>query len=536
MALLTPLVLVLSAAAAAPPVMVMPPEVASTAPAPNAALVGPVLEPDPAPSPGTPSDTSWVGEAVGDLLPRALMRAGVPAVAREDRLRAQAALEIPGVPLTRATSIRVAEALGATRLVVGTYLVEGETLSLSLRLLDAARGSLSAPFTGKGPLETLAEQVDAIAWDIAAAGEEPPAVTREAFAASRPWVRFEALRAYGQGLAARNAVNKARLMRRALGQEPGFEEARLALARQQIEAGEWSAGHDTLARIPAASPHARAARFLQGLAQLEIGRYQEAAAVYARLAEEKATPAALNNQALALLRAGVRDPAPSALLRRAVEMEPASLDLVFNLAWALLTEGDPGAAQFFLRDLLEKEPLDGHGRVMLVWALRKAGHTREADEAWKGVLTLSPGYEGLTRVDLGRRFERILPAERMLVLSRGKRTPSEVAAGLIGKAERLAATGDEAGAVRELERAAYLDPHADRIHLLLARAYRASRQGDRAVNQFLMTLWAQDEPAVRAELAAVLKEMGRHQEARVEAEKVLRQDPQNEAARRVLQR
>jgi hypothetical protein len=34
----------------------------------------------------------------------------------------------------------------------------------------------------------------------------------------------------------------------------------------------------------------------------------------------------------------------------------------------------------------------------------------------------------------------------------------------------------------------------------------------------------------------VLKEMGRHQEARVEAEKVLRQDPQNAAARLVLQR
>jgi hypothetical protein len=52
----------------------------------------------------------------------------------------------------------------------------------------------------------------------------------------------------------------------------------------------------------------------------------------------------------------------------------------------------------------------------------------------------------------------------------------------------------------------------------------------------MMTLWAQDEPSVRAELADVLKELGRHQEARVEAEKVLRQDPQNEVARMVLQR
>jgi tetratricopeptide (TPR) repeat protein len=530
----TSLLMIVAAAAAAPPVMVVPPEPAS-ATVDTAPVVGPMPEPAPTPAPGSPGDTSWIGEALSDLLPRALLRAGVNAVTRDDRLRAQAALEIPPVALTRATSIRLAEALGATRLVVGGYRVEGESLSLALRLLDAEQGSLSAPFTARGPIETLAELVDAIAWDVAMAAPPAPAASREAFAASRPWVRYEAVRAYGQGLAARNAVNKLRLLRRALALEPRFDEARLALGREQIEAGEFSAGHETLMHILAASPHARAARFLQGRAQLEIGRYQEAAAVYAVLAEAETTPAVLNNQALALLRSGLSEPRASTLLRRAVEMEPASVDLLFNLSWTLLSEGDPGAAEFFLRDVLEREPLEGHGRVVLVWALRKAGRVKEADEAWKGVLTLSPGYEGLGRVDLGRRFERILPAERMLVLSRGKRTPVEVAAGLIGTADRLSASGDAAGAVRELERAAYLDPHADRIHLLLARAYRANGEGERAVNQYLMTLWVQDDPPVRAEMAAVLKQLGRHQEARVEAEKVLRQDPQNATARMVLQ-
>ncbi|HEY7509641.1 MAG TPA: tetratricopeptide repeat protein, partial [Vicinamibacteria bacterium] len=436
MLLTTLLTAVLASATPSGSVVVIPPERVTT-PAADPNLVGPTPEPPPPPPIGAPEDTSWVGEAVGDLLPRALTRAGVAAVGRDDRLRAQSALEIPRVPLTRATSIRVAEALGAEKLVTGSYTLEGEKLTLSLRVLDAARGTIGAPLTAGGPLETLTGLVDAVAWDVAASVEPPPAVTREAFAASRPWLRFDAVRAYGQGLTARNAVNKARLMRRALALEPAFEEARLALGRLQIEAGEFSAGHDTLAGIAEASPHARAARFLQGLAQLEIGRYREAAALYARLAEQEPTPAVLNNQALALLRAGVREPRPSSLLRRATEMEPAALDLLFNLSWALLTEGDPGAAEFFLRDVLEREPLDGHARVVLVWALRKAGQTKEAADAWKGVVTLAPGYEGLARVDLGRRFERIQPAERLLVLSRGKRTPAEVAAGLVGKAERL---------------------------------------------------------------------------------------------------
>ena len=66
-----------------------------------------VLPPD-APS-GRPE--AWVVEMVADQLPRSLAFLGVPAIERADRLQALAALEIPVVALTRATSIRMAEAL-----------------------------------------------------------------------------------------------------------------------------------------------------------------------------------------------------------------------------------------------------------------------------------------------------------------------------------------------------------------------------------------------------------------------------------------
>ena len=111
---------VLSAAAAAPPLMVVPPEPAAGRRGRARRWWGPRAGARAHPAPGAPADTAWIGEAFSDLLPRALLRAGVNAVTRDDRLRAQAALEIPPVALTRATSIRLAEALGATRLVVGT--------------------------------------------------------------------------------------------------------------------------------------------------------------------------------------------------------------------------------------------------------------------------------------------------------------------------------------------------------------------------------------------------------------------------------
>jgi len=48
-----------------------------------------------------------------------------------------------------------------------------------------------------------------------------------------------------------------------------------------------------------------------------------------------------------------------------------------------------------------------------------------------------------------------------------------------------------------------------------------------------MALWAQDEAAVRVEVAQLLKEMGREPEALIEARKALKLDPENAEARRL---
>src|SRR5439155_1444998 len=93
-------------------------------------------------------------------------------------------------------------------------------------------------------------------------------------------------------------------------------------------------------------------------------------------------------------------------------------------------------------------------RVVLAWARRGQGGP-EVDSAWKAVLALAPSYQSLVTPDSGRRFERILPAELLLDLDSGGRTEAEVAAGLVGKAQRLFRAGDLAGALAELTRAAY---------------------------------------------------------------------------------
>src|SRR5206468_3566847 len=139
-------------------------------------------------------------------------------------------------------------------------------------------------------------------------------------------------------------------------------------------------------------------------------------------------------------------------------------------------------------------------RVVLAWALRRQGRP-EYDSAWKAVVALAPVYQTLTRPDLTRHFERIVPAERLLDLDRGGRSEAEVAAGLVGKAQRLVRTGDLPGALAELTRAAYLDPYASGVHTQLARVHRARGDRELALNELRMALWSREDPALRPELS-----------------------------------
>lgn len=490
-----------------------------------------VLPPD-APA-GRPE--AWIAELVADQLPRSLAFLGVPAVERADRLQAHVALEIPLVSLTRATSIRMAEALGASRVVTGAYAIDAGSLTLSLRLLDVERGVLSAPLVAKGPIDSAPDLVDGLAWDITLAVAPPPARTRDELFAQRNGVSFEAVKMHAAGLGARGPTARIRTVRRALTLAPPFHAARLSLGRLLLDQREFSAAYETLGRIPVEAPIWRNARFLQGIALLEVGRYREAASLYAELAAAQTTSAVLNNQALAMLRDGDRATRGSDLLRLATGLSPGSLDIAFNLGWALIVEGEPEAAVSVLRDLATRAPLERQTRLLLAWALGLAQRADEQAEEWKAVAALAPGFETQTRPDLTRRFERIRPSERPFEAEEDTRTREELAASLLARAQRLHDAGDTEGAMKEAIRSAYLDPGNRRTHLLMARLFRLRGDHELALNEFRIFLWSNDDAVVRVEVGLLLRDMGRMPEARIEAEKALQIDPANEQARRLLE-
>lgn len=490
----------------------------------------------PAESRDSAPEQAWISQAVAEVLPRDLSFLGVPAIDADERRRTLEALEIPDAAATLATSIRVAEALQAGRLITGTYAVENGSVQLALRLMDVERGTLSAPLVVSGPLESLRELLHGLAWDIALAGPTRPARTRDELRRRDNGVPFSAFRAYCEALRGGDPGRRQRLLRQALKLSPGYDDAELALGALLLQTREFQSALEALGQIGPEFPGQRRARFLRGVALYESGRYQEAASLYAALSSEAPGASALNNHALALLRAGASAPKASQALRAALALEPGAPDLVFNLGWALLWEGQGEEAAFWLRGLRREDSRDLHARVVLTWALRRAGNVAEADLEWAAVLGQAPAYAMLAAPDAGRRFERLRSSEAAPALAGEARSDAELSATHAARGEKLLESGDAAGALGELTRAAYLDPYGARVHRLLARAHLARGERDKAATEFAMSLWCRDDPAVRLEFAGLLRDLGQLAEARAQVRAVLAADPAHEAARRLLER
>jgi len=472
-----------------------------------------------------------LAEAVSDLLPHALAFLDVPAIARADRLLALQALDVPPVKLTRATTIRVAEAVQAERMVVGRLELQGDEVQLSLRLLDVQRGTLSAPFTASGSQARLTELVDDLAWEVALAGARTTRSNAELKSRRRTPLP-EAVGAYVLGLQGSESAQRVRSLRRALQLSPSFDEARLELGRLQLLIRDSQGAFDTLdpVQLPGLT---RSARFLQGRSLLERGHYREAAALYATLVSKDPTPAALNNHALALLRQTSPPLVASEVLRKAIELQPADTDFAFNLGFAMLVENDPAAAVFWLQGVVKQSPRDSHARALLAWALRRAGRAEEADEAWRAVVALAPSLEPLQKEDLSRRFERIAPSELRLLPNENARSHAELSALHLSRAEKAQQAGDAETLERELQLAAASDPFNPRAHVQLARLMKQRTDFEKALAEFRRALWCREDAAVRVELAQLLKALGREAEARAEAARALKADPANEAARKL---
>src|SRR5262249_17997483 len=154
---------------------------------------------------------------------------GPGAFGRSERVHAFEQLSLPvSGTLSRATIIKVGQLVGAGEVVVGTFRVDGTTLTVTARSIRLDAGRLQPEVSERGELKELFAIFDRLAGRLGrgtSRGSGAPA-------ANPPLDAFEN---YIKGLLAESPVSQAAFLETALKEYPEFDRARLALWEVRTE-------------------------------------------------------------------------------------------------------------------------------------------------------------------------------------------------------------------------------------------------------------------------------------------------------------
>jgi Flp pilus assembly protein TadD len=488
----------------------------------------------------------WLSEAAAVVLTDDLLALGAPAITRDDRLRAFERLHVPNVAnLSEATIIRLGEIVGASQVVLGSFEVTGDQITVRARTIRLDVGRMSPEILERGPLNEMFGVYARVARRIVPGSGVS---TAEMEQGHPPLPAFEL---YIKGVLAEAPATKIRFLAQAVRQAPTFQRARLALWTVYDDEGEHHDALATVRAVPADSRLFRRARFLGAVSQLKLGQYQEAFDTFSELNRAMPDPALLNDLGVVQLRrpSGAPGGRATAFFTDATRLDAADSDLFFNLGYAYWLERDTQSAINWLREAVLRNAADDAAHYVLGVALQTAGSTAEASREKELARRLSSKYAewearqpGANTVPRG--LERIktdidLPAALRLdneLIAAGQRDQRDVANFHLEAGRRLYQSERDAEAIAELRRTVYLAPYQSEAHLLLGRLYlRAGRITD-AIDELKISIWSEDTNAAHIALAEAYLANKDEAAARSEIQLVLKRDPMNTDARRVLDR
>lgn len=482
----------------------------------------------------------WLGEGSAVILSDSLLALGLPVMRRDERLHSFDLLRVPAITgLSHATIIRVGQVVGASQVIVGTFTLEGETLTVRARPILLDSGHAGPEIVESGALEDIFDIYDRVALRLVP-GSSAAAVQLEG--SHPPIVAFEQ---FIKGLIAEAPETKLAFLNEAIKLAPALQRARLAAWDVYNELGDHERALAAVKDVPAGHRLSRQARFLSSVSLLDLKRYQEAFDELNRLNMEENDATLLNNMGVVQLRRPAGAPGGRAVsyFNEAAGLE--GVDSYFNLGYAYWLDGDASAAVFWLREAVRRNPADHAAHYVLGVALDATGSATEAAREKDLARRLSSEYEGWDtrsppvpagmerlRMDLGLpdalRVENVIEAA-------GQRDQRQLASFHLDAARRAYETEHDAEAISALQRAIYLSPYDQEAHLLLGRIYlRGGRVSD-AIDALKISIWSSDSVAAHMALADAYEKAGRIDEARIELQNVLTRDASNREARQHLE-
>lgn len=486
----------------------------------------------------------WLSEASAVILTDDLVALGGPAITREDRVRAFDRLRVPATAtLSHATVIRLGQLVGATTAVVGSVQVTGQDLMVRARSIRIDAGRMTPEIVESGPLAEIFAIYGRVARRLLPASK----VTAEQMEQGHPPIA--AFEQYIKGLLAHAPASKISFLSQALRVEPSFHRVRLELWNAYTDLSEHQQALAAVRDVPATHRLARQSKFLAAVSMVHLAQFQPALTALRELNATRADPAILNNLGVVQLRRPTGPPGDSAIayFRAATEADDADSDLFFNLGYASWLQKDvPGAVQW-LREAVRRNPADDAAHYVLGVALQANGNATEAAREKELARRLSSDYveweaKQAGRNDVPRGLERIktdvdVPAALRVesaIVAVEQRDQRDLARFHFEAGQRAYQAERDSEAISSLRRAVYLAPYDAAAHLLLGRVYLRGGRSDEAVDEFKIAIWSDDTVAAHVALAEAYAQARDVTAARAELQWILKADPQNAEARRLL--
>ena len=490
--------------------------------------------------------TMWLSEAVANLLADDLNAVGVSALTRDERVRAFERLQVPvRATLTSGTVIRIGQLVGASAVVAGRVALDGDVLTLSVQAIRIDTGRIAAAFDERGPVNTL--------FDIAARAARrlmPASVSSALPPSTPPHPTLPAYESFVKGLLAETPAIQKTYLGKAVALSPDFDQARLALARAHLDAGDWEQARSAALAVPETSTLRRESQFTAALAEMDLKRYDDAFGRLQALATQAPGSEVYNNLGVIQLRRPVTDQTGRATyyFNKAVELDQASADASFNLGYAYWRDQDYPAAIYWLHEAVRRDPGDADAHFVLAAALDASAHGTEAQRERELARRLSAEYEeGEDRSAGGtvpKQLERVCTylqraeagkSDAALVATEQKEQ-REMAAFHLERGRRFFEHEDDRNALIELRRAIYLSPYEADAHLLVGRIHLRAGRTREAIEALKIALWSTDTAEGHVALGEAYLQAGDLAQAHAEAQRALALDPTRDDAKQLLAR
>ncbi len=475
------------------------------------------------------TNLDWIGEGAADILNRRLDSAGFLTISRGDRLYALEHLGLPqAFQLSHATTIRIAQTLDADSVILGSYTLTGDHLTVSAQLLDVKALKLGPPMQQDGELKNILDILNSLAWRLARQLDPAYSVAQQTFLAADNALRVDAFENYIRGMIAESPSERIVHLKESLRLNPGFTPAWFALGMAYFANQDYDDAATTLGRLAKDDPRALEADFYRGLAFFYTANYMKAEDAFAFVRLRLPLPEVVNNQAVASSRRG-HDAA--ALFQEAVAADPKDPDYRFNLAVALRRRNDVQGAIREIDQELKLRPQDTEAQTFAN-ALKNPGSVKVNPDKGKAIPDDTLPLERIKRSYNETGFRQAaFELEQMEAMRLATLPPAERASALVKQGEQFMNSGLTLEAERQFQAALQANPSSALAHAGLAQVREHSGDIDAARQEAQKSLaLAPNVPAhlVLARLDLASNQLGT---AATEVGQALRLEPANANAK-----